>query len=120
MDVIVDFIGANYFQGNLNAVAKDGRIVCLGMMSGTKLGEGVDIGALVFKRVRVQGSTLRSRDVGYQKLLRDRLVEEVVPKVVSGEFVVKVERCVSWKDVGSAHGMMERGETKGKMVCLVD
>jgi NADPH:quinone reductase-like Zn-dependent oxidoreductase len=32
VDVIVDFIGATYFQGNLDVAARDSRIVLLGLM----------------------------------------------------------------------------------------
>ena len=41
VDIIVDFIGASYFQGNLNAAARDGRVVLLGLMGGVKLPEGI-------------------------------------------------------------------------------
>ena len=63
---MIDFVGQNYFQGNLDVAARDGRIVTLGALSGTKLKEGVDIGAFVRKRLRFEGSSLRSRDVEYQ------------------------------------------------------
>ena len=75
VDIVVDYIGANYFQGNLDVATRDGRIVHLGAMSGTKLPDGVDIGAFIRKRVRFEGSSLRSRDEGYQGRLRDTLVE---------------------------------------------
>ena len=89
-------------------------------MSGTKLPPDVDMGAIIFKRVRIQGSTLRSRDVVYQKVLRDRFVEEVLPHVVDGSFEVKIEKTMSWQEIGKAHEMMEKGETRGKIVCFVD
>lgn len=37
VDLIVDFIGANYFASNLAAAARDGRIVELALMSGFEL-----------------------------------------------------------------------------------
>lgn len=77
VDVIIDFVGQNYFQGNLDVAARDARIVNLGAMSGTKLKEGVDIGAFVRKRIRFEGSSLRSRDTEYQGKLRDKLEEYV-------------------------------------------
>ncbi|MCQ6483097.1 zinc-binding dehydrogenase, partial [Vibrio parahaemolyticus] len=63
VDLIIDFVGADYFQKNLDSAARDGRIVLLGLMSGSKLHD-VDIGQLLFKRLRIEGSTLRSRDEG--------------------------------------------------------
>ena len=101
-------------------MAKDGRVVQLGVMSGTKLKEGTDIGAFVRKRVTFRGSTLRSRDVEYQRKLRDLLAEEVVPRVLDGGLKVNVDRVVSWGEVGKAHEALEKGEVKGKVVCVVD
>ena len=50
VDIIVDFIGASYFQNNLDAIAKDGIIVNLGFMGATKVPEGTDISAFIRKR----------------------------------------------------------------------
>ncbi|CAD6450059.1 e1099089-2bb2-4923-b332-51d5555c8403 [Sclerotinia trifoliorum] len=118
VDVIIDFVGANYFQGNLNVAAKDARIVQLGVMSGTKLPSGVDISAFVFKRVRFEGSTLRSRDVDYQGKLRDRL-EEYVPKFQDGTFKVFVDKVFPWEQVVEAHKEMEKNTSKGKIICTI-
>jgi NADPH:quinone reductase-like Zn-dependent oxidoreductase len=73
VDIIVDFVGASYFQQNLEAVAKDGVIVNLGFMGGTKVPEGTDISAFIRKRCTFVGSSLRSRDEEYQGKLRDQL-----------------------------------------------
>jgi len=56
VDVIVDFIGKNYAQKNFEAAARDGRIVQLASMSGSKLDTGLDIGLLENKRLRWEGS----------------------------------------------------------------
>ena len=53
-------------QGNLDSPARDARIITLATLGGTKLPAGTDIGAFVRKRIRFEGSSLRSRDVGYQ------------------------------------------------------
>ena len=99
--------------------ARDGRIVNLGWLSGTKLPAGVDIGAFVRKRVRFEGSSLRSRDEAYQGRLRDQLVEHVVPGVESGVFKVFVERVFPWEEIREAHRLMEGNQTKGKVVCRI-
>jgi len=119
VDIIVDFVGADYFQGNLDAAARDGRVVQLGVMSGTSLKEGTDIGAFVRKRVRFEGSTLRSRDEGYQGKLRDQLVEHALPKFVDGSFKVYIEKVMDWEKIVEAHQLMESNKTKGKIICTI-
>ena len=120
MDVIIDFIGATYFQGNLDVAARDGRIVTLGALGGTKLKEGTDIGAFVRKRIRFEGSSLRSRDEGYQGRLRDTLVEKALPSIREGRFKVPIEKVFDWTEIVQAHQLMEANTSKGKIVCRVE
>lgn len=108
VDVIVDFSGKNYSQGNFEAAARDGRIVQLASLSGSKLEAGLDIGMLENKRLRWEGSRLRGRDLEYQRKLRYLLVERALPKFVDGTFKVVIEKEFSWKDIQKAHELMER------------
>lgn len=117
VDIVIDFIGANYFQGNINVAARDGRIVCLGLMSGTKV-KDVDISGLLFKRIRIEGSTLRSRDEDYQGKLRDRL-EKYIPDFESGEFKIYVDKVLPWEKIQEAHKLMEDNSTRGKIICTI-
>ena len=120
VDIIIDFIGATYFQGNLDAAARDGRIVTLATMGGTKLPEGVDISAFVRKRIRFEGSSLRSRDEDYQGKLRNTLADHALPKMREGGFKVLVEKVFPWEQIVEAHQLMESNKTKGKIICKID
>jgi NADPH:quinone reductase-like Zn-dependent oxidoreductase len=119
VDVIIDFVGASYFQGNLDAAARDARIVNLGALSGTKLPAGVDIGQLLWKRLRVEGSSLRSRDLEYQGRLRDKL-ESYIGSFEDGTFKVYVDKVLPWESIVEAHQEMEKNTSKGKIICTVD
>lgn len=119
VDIIIDFVGAPYFQGNLKAAARDGHIVLLGFMGGTKLPEGVDISTFIMKRLRFEGSSLRSRDEDYQGKLRNRLGEQAMPKFADGSFKIFVEKVFNWEDVVKAHELMESNKTKGKIICTI-
>jgi len=115
---VIDFVGQDYFQGNLNAAARDGHIVNLGALSGTKLPTGVDIGAFVRKRLRYEGSSLRSRDTEYQGRLRDKL-EGYLPKFEDGTFKLYTEKIFPWEQVIEAHKLMEKNISKGKIICTI-
>lgn len=136
VDVIIDFVGPSYFQGNLDAAAGDGHIVNLGFLSGTKLPAGVDIAQFVTKRIRFEGSSLRSRDPEYQGRLRDRL-EKDLSKFEDGTFRHFTEKVMSWEKIVDAHLLMEsnkvglflyhfvsilltKTQTKGKIICTID
>lgn len=119
VDLIVDYVGASYFQQNLDVLARDGRVVQLATLGGTKLPDGVDIGGILRKRIRFEGSTLRSRSPQYQSVLRDIFEAVVLPRI-GKEFDPRIDRVTSWKNIAEAHGWMEKNETKGKIVCTVD
>lgn len=120
VDCVVDLVGGgDYFNRNLDVLAKDGRVAVLGLLGG-RIAEKVDVGKLLFKRARVQGSSLRSRGVEYQGKLRASLEKEAVPRFESGEFKVFVERVMPWGEIVEAHQLMESNQTKGKIVCTVE
>ena len=119
VDIIVDFVGAPYFQGNLNAASRDGHIVTLAALGGTVLPAGVDIGSFVPKRLRYEGSGLRSRDPTYQGKLRDTLEEHALPKFKDGSYQVPIEKVFKWEQIVEAHKLMESNQTKGKIICTI-
>lgn len=120
VDLIVDFVGAGYFAQNLNAAARDAHVVNLGALGGTKLKGGEDVSAFVRKRIRFEGSSLRSRDEAYQGKLRDQLVDHALPKFKDGTFKIWVEKVFPWEEIQEAHRLMESNQTKGKLICKID
>ncbi|KAJ5245907.1 quinone oxidoreductase [Penicillium chermesinum] len=120
VNLTVDFVGATYFQGNLDVAAKDGRVVLLGLMGGVKLPDGVNIAPLLMKRIRLEGSTLRSRDEDYQAKLRDTLVSQALPRFADGTFKVFVEKVFPFDEIVQAHQLLESNTTKGKIICVIE
>lgn len=133
VDIIIDFIGPGTFAANLEVAAKDGRIVNLATLGGLYLPpssssplsssgkyQTPNFGTFVAKRLRYEGSSLRSRDEEYQGRLRDSVVEHALPMFAEGKLKVFVEKVFSWKDIREAHKQMERNLTKGKLICVVD
>ncbi|KAI5308461.1 hypothetical protein KEM55_005635, partial [Ascosphaera atra] len=119
VDTIVDYIGAPYFQGNLLSAALDGTIVNLAFMGGTILPAGVDMSWLLRKRIRYEGSTLRSREPDYQGALRDIFVEKALPKIKDGSFKISVSAVYPFEKIADAHRLMESNQTKGKIICTI-
>ncbi|OBR12663.1 Zinc-binding dehydrogenase [Colletotrichum higginsianum IMI 349063] len=118
VDIIIDFIGGGgYFQKNLDVAARDAHIVQLGLLGGSKV-DGADIEQLLYKRIRIQGSTLRSREIEYQGKLRDRL-EEYIPHFETGDLKVVIDTVLPWEEIQKAHGLLEANSTSGKIVCTI-
>lgn len=125
----MDFIGAPYFIPNLTSLQRDGRLVMQGGMGGMKCKE-VDLSMLLYKRLKVEGSTLRSRSLQYQsKLVQDFLHDGGLETIVNG---IKSERkgeeghhlaihkVYSWNEIKSAHDEMEANRNTGKIVVTID
>ena len=117
VDLIVDFVGASYFHQNLEAIAFDGRWALLGFLGGTMV-DKVDMSKMLFKRIRIQGTSLRGRDEVYQGKLRDRL-EEHVSKFDSGEFKIFIDTVLPWAEVVKAHQLLEENKSTGKIICTI-
>ncbi|OAA55395.1 Alcohol dehydrogenase superfamily, zinc-type [Cordyceps fumosorosea ARSEF 2679] len=117
VDYIVDFVGGSYFSKNLDVAARDGRIVMLGTLGGAQAPD-VNVGAILYKRLRIEGSTLRSRDVEYQGKLRDRL-EQYLPDFDSGKLKIVIDTVLPWEQIQDAHRHMEEGKNSGKIVCTI-
>jgi putative PIG3 family NAD(P)H quinone oxidoreductase len=119
VDVLVDFVGASYFERNTNVAGRDARWVLLGLMGGSKLPDGADMGKLLFKRVRLEGSTLRSRDPEYQGRLRDKLAEYLPHFAPGGKLRVFVDTVLPMEQIQEAHRLLEANKTTGKIICTV-
>lgn len=124
VDIIADLIGPAVFPGNLKCAARDARVVLIGLMSGYSFPGNthaeLDMTLLAFKRIRYEGSTLRSRDEAYQRRLRDQLVESALPKFEEGKFKVFIEKVFHWEQIAEAHKLMESNTIMGKIVCTID
>lgn len=114
VDIVVDFIGGSYFADNLKVAARDARIVNLATMGGTQIKGDADLSNFVRKRLRFEGSSLRSRDEDYQEKLRDQLVEHALARFKDGSFKLHIEKVFDWEDIVVAHQLMESNQTKGR------
>ena len=122
VDIIIDYVGPSTFAANLNAVARDGRVVCLGLLGGPKLTTEMDMpvfAQLLGKRVRYEGTTLRSRDEGYQQRLRDQFVLKALPRFQDGSFRIIIEEVYQWDQIQEVHRRIEANKTMGKLVCVI-
>lgn len=119
VDLIVDFVGGAYVAKNFACAAKEARVVQLGLMGGPATPEPLNVGPLLFKRIRWEGSTLRARDEAYQRRLRDKLAT-YEDDFVSGKLKVFVDKVYKMDDIQEAHALMEKNVTRGKIICTVD
>ena len=119
VDLILDFVGAPYWEQNLDCLAVDGRLVLIATMGGGVL-DRFDLRRIMAKRLQVTGTTLRSRSPAYKAQLTREFAVRVLPKLASGRIRPVIDRVFPWDQVREAHRYMERNLNIGKIVLRVD
>ena len=118
VNVILDVIGAPYWDRNVASLATLGRMVIVGTMGGGVL-EQFNIGALGAKRASVRGTQLRSRPFEEKATLVQTFVQRVLPLLARRKVVPVVDRVVPLDDVVEATRLMEANANFGKIVLQI-
>ena len=118
-NIIIDFIGADYFEKNIRCLNQNGKLIFLASLSGAKIKE-VDIRKIMSKWISIIGSTLRTRDLDYQIRLTKDFAEYSMEKFKTGKLKPVVDKIYSWKDAAEAHEYIEEKKNFGKLVLKID
>ena len=118
VDVVLDVIGAPYWERNLNSLAVRGRLVIVGSMGGSKL--ETDLRLLGPKRLRVHGTALRSRPIEEKIVLTQQIAKRVVPMLEAGIIKPIIDKVFPLEETGAAHAYMESNANFGKIVLTMD
>lgn len=118
VNYILDFIGAPYWSKNMQLAKLDCVVVYLATLGGTKT--EIDLTTILYKRLRIQGSTLRSRSPEYQGKLRDLFEDLALENLKTGDFVAHIDKVYPWTRIQDAQGRMQRNEGDGgKIICEI-
>lgn len=114
-DVVLELVGAGNLAGNLRSLATGGRIAIIGVGGSGSRAE-VDLRALMQKRGRIHGSTLRSRPLE-GKADAARLIERhVLSALAAGELRVPVAAAFRLEEAPAAYARLAAGANLGKVV----
>ncbi|MGD0053695.1 MAG: NAD(P)H-quinone oxidoreductase, partial [Vulcanimicrobiaceae bacterium] len=76
-DVVLDIVGGPYIARDLEALALDGRVVCLSTAQGSRV--DLDLRALFAKRAAIMASSLRPRTAAQKAGIARRLERQIWP-----------------------------------------
>jgi NADPH:quinone reductase len=113
-DVILELVGAPNLEQNMNALATGGRIAVIGVSAGATA--ELNLLALMGKRARICGSTLRARPLEEKALTARRVETEVLPLIASGAVRVPVAETFALDDAAAAYERFAAGGKLGKIV----
>ncbi len=118
VDVILDMVGGDYIQRNLNVLAMEGRLVQIAFLRGAKV--EVNLAPIMMKRLTFTGSTLRARSVEHKAAIARGLREHVWPLLEEGGVKPVICRVYPLEEAAAAHRLMESERHIGKIVLRVE
>ncbi|MCO5150304.1 MULTISPECIES: NAD(P)H-quinone oxidoreductase [unclassified Shinella] len=115
VDVILDMIGAAYFERNLKSLARDGRLSIIAFLGGT-FAEKVSLAPILQKRLHLMGSAMRPRTAAEKQEIRDALLEKAWPLLEGGRIAPVIHAVMPFSEAAAGHRMMEHGDHIGKIM----
>ncbi|KAF9672286.1 hypothetical protein SADUNF_Sadunf11G0025600 [Salix dunnii] len=116
VDVILDSIGAPYFQKNVDSLSIDGRLFLLGFMGGFVT--QVNLASLFAKRITVQAAGLRTRSLENKAEIVSEVEKNVWPAIVAGKLKPVVYKYLPLSKAAEGHQLMESSKHVGKILLV--
>ncbi|XP_047309041.1 quinone oxidoreductase PIG3-like [Impatiens glandulifera] len=114
VDVILDNIGAAYYQRNLESLNVGGRLFIIGFMGGTVTETNLTM--LLAKRLTVQAAGLRGRSIENKGEIVREVEKNVWPAIDCGKVKPVVYKSFPLSEVSEAHSLMESSKHMGKIL----
>src|SRR5690349_13629593 len=118
VNVILDLVGAAYLKPNLDSLATLGRLIFVGTTSGSKA--EIDYGLVMRKRLRILGTSLRTRSTEQKAIATRLFAQHVVPLLANGSVRPVIDSVFRIEEVREAHKRIESNESFGKVVLTID
>ncbi|MCL4810441.1 MAG: NAD(P)H-quinone oxidoreductase [Thermoanaerobaculia bacterium] len=115
--LVLDPVGGATLAGNLRVMARSGRLVLIATMGGSSA--ELDLRAVLTKRLRLAGSTLRARALAEKVDLTSSFVRDVLPGFSDGRFRPLVDAVFPLEGAADAHRRMAANANVGKIVLTV-
>jgi len=118
VNIILDPVGGEYFERNLDVLSIEGKLIVIGLMGGAKA--NLNLGLLMVKRQKIIGSTIRARSNETKNIVMQELSEKVIPLFESGMLKPVIHETFYFSECNQAQEMMEANENIGKIILALD
>lgn len=117
VNVVLDMVGGDYIEKNIQCLAPDGRHVSIAFLNGPNV--SFNMLPVMLKRLVLTGSTLRPRDNMFKGAIAQALREKVWPLFEGKKLAPVVDTVMPLADAAKAHQLMESSGHMGKIVLKV-
>jgi putative PIG3 family NAD(P)H quinone oxidoreductase len=114
VDVILDSIGGDYVNRNLECMAVAGRLLQIGVQAGVKT--QLNLLPIMLKRLLITGSTLRGRELAFKAAIAEQLKNQVWNLLNTGKISPVIHATFPLAEADKAHQLMESSLHLGKIV----
>lgn len=118
VDLILDFVGASYWQKNINSIKVDGRWILIGILGGVEV-EKMNILQILMKRIQITGTLLTPRSIEYKSLLSREFSKNILPYFENKIVTPVIDKVFQLDDIKMAHRYMEENLNIGKIIIEV-
>ena len=116
-DVILDMVGGDYINRDLEAIAFDGRIAQIASQKGPNA--EVNLNLLRRKLVTLTGSSLRSQPLAMKAKLAAAVEDNILPLLSKGQARPAIDSTFPVEKIADAHARMDGGNHVGKIVLVM-
>lgn len=117
VDLIIDLVGADYLQRNLQALKPDGTLVIVGLVGGSKA--EINLIDLILKRHTLVGNNMTRRKVEEVREITKRFVDQWYPSLVSGEIKPIIAKTFPLENLDEAFEYMKENKNFGKIILII-
>jgi putative PIG3 family NAD(P)H quinone oxidoreductase len=117
VDLVLDIVGGEYMQRNLDVLAMKGRLVLIGQLGGARA--QINTTPIFRKHLTITASVLRARSVAEKGEIARAVRQHVWPLFESGAVTVPVHATFPLRAAAEAHRVMEASDHIGKLVLTV-
>lgn len=118
IDVAIDCIGGEMMGKCIHYLKHGARWIMIAALAGQKT--EIDLKNIYVRNVRIIGSTLRSRTPEMKAQILKKLVDNVWPKISSGEVKPTIYKILPIREAEAAHNILYQGQNVGKVVLRVE
>ncbi len=117
VDVILDIVGGDYFQKNINLLNRNGRLINIAYLRGSKV--EANLLPIMLKRLLVTGSTLRVRSNEEKHEIKKNIEKYIWPLFEKKMIKLHIDKYFEMKDAVKAHQYMENNKNIGKILLKI-
>lgn len=115
VDLILDFIGAPYFERNINALDFGGRLVQIGIMGGAGSAT-IALERVLYRHLQIIGTVMKSRPQEVKQAMSRRFRERWLARFGHAGLMPVIDSVFPLAQASAAHQRMEDGLNVGKIV----